>query len=361
MRFNTLVLVFISSILFSCGTGSNNENTYEIKYDTIRFGSYYGTKFSDIVQFRILGFDGQPLTSLYDGSQYIAKVDIGSLENFRPRLISSNHNVTVKELSLNKFELTVNKKIDGKQNYDAHFALLNTYDTSRYKMIRRDSASSEVGYTEIEPFADLDTIVRFMMKIKPEKLACSYENKTQTLGIGLITLASDSFAIYNDANLEQLFWADNVYHFGNQNEKCCARFHKPDYGILNFICINEDANSYEILTNDSNKYMAKNDLVSFKSWEDYIKGSMGIRRSIHDVSISPEENPFRIEPNDDADIIEIEDDFESVCGVKLAGEWLKVRLDCSTFCEETNCEKSIEAWIRWRKGEELLIDIALLS
>lgn len=358
--------IIILLLLISCAKNKESRNEQSQRsYDTLRFGPFYGTKFSDVVSFQLQTSNGDPLTSFYDGSDYTARIDAGELSKFRSKLVSRNKNISVKENSLNRYQLSINKIEDGENNYDAQFALLNTYDTSGYIIIRRDSADNELGYTEYQPFARLDTIVRFMMKIKPnlDTLNCTYKGKPKTLGIGLITLAKDSFAIYNDSDLKSLFWAENAYKVSNNNEKCCANFHKPDYGIMNFICLDQSDNNYKILVNDSvTKYMYKNDLVSFKTWEDYIKSAMGLRRSLHDVSIKPEDNPFRTEPNDNAEIVDLVNEFESMCGLEVKGEWLKVRLDCSEFCEdEVDCENSLEAWIKWRNGEELIIDIALLS
>ena len=70
-----------------------------------------------------------------------------------------------------------------------------------------------------------------------------------------------------------------------------------------------------------------------------------------------------MEPSENAAQIMKADHVQSVCGLEVRGEWLKVQLDCRTFCtdDDTECETKTIAWIKWRKGEELLIDIALLS
>ena len=81
---------------------------------------------------------------------------------------------------------------------------------------------------------------------KVAEVICTNKANTKSLGIGIITLASDSFAIYDDKNLSNLFWSDNVYNVTNNNQKCCARSHKPDYGILNFVCLNQTESYYKI-------------------------------------------------------------------------------------------------------------------
>ncbi len=170
MRFNTLFLAFISSILFSCEVNNNKENTSEIRYDTIRFGSYYGTEFSDIVRFQLRKEDGSRLTSLHDDSTYTVKLTLGKLTNLKPILVSQNQNVAIRQVGNNRFELKTNKVTDSDDDYDAQLAMLNTYDSSGYIIVRRDSTETEIGYKELEPFKNLDTTVRFKLKIKENKL-----------------------------------------------------------------------------------------------------------------------------------------------------------------------------------------------
>ena len=165
---NKLLLAVLSALILACSSNENGKEGEQSKigYDTLRFGSYYGTEFSDIVRLQLQLLDGSPLTSLMDDSTQTVKIALGKLTNLKPKLVSRNQNVSVKEIEDNRFEITTQKVVDGDNNYDAHLALLNTYESSGYVLVRRDSASNEFGYTEMEPFVDLDTTVRYMLKIK---------------------------------------------------------------------------------------------------------------------------------------------------------------------------------------------------
>lgn len=202
---------------------------------------------------------------------------------------------------------------------------------------------------------------------------CSYKQKTSTLGMGIVSITGRKFAIYNDATLSDLFWQNDVYNIYNHNQKCCGKFHKPDYGILSFVCVAKADNHYQIIVNDSTiKYMGRDTLVSFQSWEDYIDGGLGLRRSLQGSANVNEINPIRLQPNEQSDIIAFDQQHENLCFREMKGDWIKVSVNCFYgpdnydfvgSCSELidHCEKPLTGWIKWREGEKLLIDVFLLA
>jgi hypothetical protein len=196
---------------------------------------------------------------------------------------------------------------------------------------------------------------------------CSYYNKTYNLGIGLIK-APTTFEIFNDSLLTERMLKINVYE-DEDHINFCSVFHKPDYGIMHFICIEENENFYKVLIGFSDqKFLPKREDYQFKSWKDYILESFGIRRALE----FKETTFLKREPLDNSQTITIPDGHELFCPVEVKGDWVKVKYDCfynttnnpyeGQLCHEyiDTCEKEMIGWLKWRNENEILIDIFLL-
>ncbi|MFY7734407.1 MAG: hypothetical protein ACOVSR_13050 [Bacteroidia bacterium] len=200
---------------------------------------------------------------------------------------------------------------------------------------------------------------------------CSYDNQVSRLGIGLI-IAPSKFKIYNDSLLKDKIASWDMYE-DESKINLCSKFFKPDYGIMHFVCIAKSEKAYKILVNYSDiKYLPKTKNYVFKTWEEYILQSFGVRRLTSNTGNISKKYPLRSKPNDNASTLVIPKGHESFCPMDIKGDWIKVRYDCF-YNDENNsyegepchnyiekCKNPLTGWLRWRQGNQLLIDIFLM-
>lgn len=106
---------------------------------------------------------------------------------------------------------------------------------------------------------------------------CGYDNQVSSLGIGLI-IAPPKFEIYNDSLLNEKFARWDMYE-DESKINLFSKFFKPDHGIMHFVCIAKSEKAYKVLVNFSDiKYLPKTKKYDFKTWDEYIFQSFGIRR-----------------------------------------------------------------------------------
>ena len=218
------------------------------------------------------------------------------------------------------------------------------------------------------------TSVPIKVEEKSEPIAettpCYYENETSSLGIGLVISIDDSkpLEIYDDVNLIRLFTKFDIY--SGKPLEICAKYNKPDYGILHFVCLDSSDNYYKILVNHSDvKYISRSESgYNFISWTEYITTAFSARMKRENRT------NYIIEiPNDSSDIIEIPNDrFQSFCVVDVLKDWLEVKYNCfygkpDNPYELTPCEEFIDecelpsGWIRWRRDNKVLVELPHLS
>jgi hypothetical protein len=200
---------------------------------------------------------------------------------------------------------------------------------------------------------------------------CSYDNQVSSLGIGLI-IAPQKFEIYNDSLLSNKIASWDMYE-DESKINICSKFFKPDYGIMHFVCIAKSEKAYKVLVNFSDvKYLPKTKKYEFKTWDEYISQSYGIRRLLNENGDVSKKYTLRIKPEDNSDTLAIPNGLELFCPMKIEGDWIKVRYDCF-YNEENNsyegepchnyinkCKNPLTGWLRWRKENHLLIDIFLM-
>lgn len=198
------------------------------------------------------------------------------------------------------------------------------------------------------------------------KAACSYDNPVSTLGIGLV-ISPTEFKIFNDSLLTSSFGSWNMYN-DEDSLTFCSKFHKPDYGIMHFVCISKTPNAYKVLVNYSDiKYLPIEKDYTFTTWEKYILQSFGIRR-INDS----DSGSLKKEPSDNADTLSIPKGYEMFCVIKMRDDWMKVTYDCFYNLKENKhegepcqnfiheCKAPVTGWLRWRKDNTCLVDIFLM-
>ena len=199
---------------------------------------------------------------------------------------------------------------------------------------------------------------------------CQYDNASSVLGIGLV-LAPAEFVIYDDASLKDVFTTVDLYADDEGHRGICPRFYGPEYGIMQFVCVDSTADAYKILTDYSTaKYVTKKSGVEFKTWTKYIMDSFGIRRERGaDADVPP---PIKREPSEASASITIPVGHEMFCPIEVRGDWVKVKYDCFYNLEQNlhegepchnfigECDVPLTGWVRWRKGNKLLIEIFLM-
>lgn len=199
---------------------------------------------------------------------------------------------------------------------------------------------------------------------------CGYDNQVASLGIGLIIVPS-TFEIYNDSLLSDKIASVDTYEASQIN--LCSKFFKPDYGIMHFVCISKSEKAYKILVNFSDvKYLPNIKNYDFKTWDEYISQSFGIRRCTNDSGEIPQNYTLRIKPEDNADTLAIPKGHELFCPMEIKGDWIKVKYDCFYNAENNShegdpcykyidkCKNPLIGWLRWRRENHLIIDIFLM-
>lgn len=206
---------------------------------------------------------------------------------------------------------------------------------------------------------------------------CEYSNPTSELGIGIVEYdkynhQTPVFKVYNDPELTKKFCSWNIYD-ESKSAPFCAKYHKPDYGIVQVVVLDSLTNSYKVLVNkDEVKYVPKTINYVFWSWEEYLTQSHGIRRKIENEQFKNQ--PILQLPDESSEKIELPNDcFELFCVIDVKGDWIKVKYDCfynqdqnpnegmpcSEYIDE--CENSTIGWLKWRIGNEVVVDIFLMA
>lgn len=195
----------------------------------------------------------------------------------------------------------------------------------------------------------------------------------ENLGVGLV-IAPPKFDIYNDSLLSDKLASRDMYSDDDTLMDISSKFLKPDYGIMHFVSIEKTEKAYKVLINYSQvKFLPKKKEYQFQSWEQYITTSYGIRRlTSEEGDVHPSAEALRKLPQDDSDTLSIPNGYEMFCPMEVKGDWVIVKYDCFYNLEENKfegqpcqdyiekCKNPLIGWLRWRKGNKLLIDIMLM-
>jgi hypothetical protein len=215
----------------------------------------------------------------------------------------------------------------------------------------------------------LTTFPSFFLAGQNYQEKCGFDNPVSTLGIGLVIVPT-SFVIYNDSLLTDTFQYINMYQ---DKPMICSKFHKPDYGIMHFVCLSITGKSYKVLTNYSEyKYLPKNGKYLYQTWGKYILSSYGVRRFYDQDKQRFSDQPIRALNNNTSDTVNIPKGLELLCPLEIREDWIRVKYDCF-YSKENNehegapcqkyvnkCNPSTTGWLKWRQDNKLLIDIFLM-
>ncbi|WP_196890193.1 hypothetical protein [Aureivirga sp. CE67] len=193
---------------------------------------------------------------------------------------------------------------------------------------------------------------------------CTYDNKVNSLGKGLVILPT-SFEIYKDSLLLDKQFDLDMYA---DEVELCSKYHKPDYGIMQLVCLEETDKSYKVIVNHVDiKYVPKTEEYIFVRWNDYIMNSFGIRRK-------DKNQPIYIEANKNSEKLDLPTGLESLCPLEVKNDWVKVRWDCfyndqdgvneeRQSCHDytKKCGDSMTGWLKWRTDSEINIGIFITT
>lgn len=186
------------------------------------------------------------------------------------------------------------------------------------------------------------------------------------LGIGLVSIDFDDKTVlefYSDTLESEPvkvveFFNDttiNSWNIKNLDEE--KEWLKPevlwlDYSAFTFRCLARTGNWLEIIVNNEsgkNYWLKTIESTKFKNWEEYLKDMAGVER----LSSFPQK--IKIEPTDNSTEIKYQG---TDCFVvkSMKGNWIEITT--TDYCDEnfTDGKKPIKSgWIKWRKGNELMI------
>lgn len=212
---------------------------------------------------------------------------------------------------------------------------------------------------------------------KPDAPQCGFRNPLPagaTAGLVLLNLdapADHTVVFYRDSLLLQEWFHSGLYQWHPPADfaAACPAFHKPDYGIVHFACAGQTKNAWKLQGADGTVFWVKKEMRhSFRTWEGYLQQSFGIRRAL--LSEAKKSQPLRVKPSAIAASVAIPAGEERFCTMAVKGDWVQVTWDChhgdpayqGQNCHEVigDCAPPVSGWLRWRSGQELLVDVFLM-
>lgn len=159
-----------------------------------------------------------------------------------------------------------------------------------------------------------------------------------------------TISFFNDPTINS--W--NIKNINEQQEWLKPEVLWLDYFMLTFRCTATTENWLQVIVNNESgeKYwLNKSELTTYKSWETYLKEMFSVERN------SDKSQKIRTSPTDNSsEIAHNEQDCFIVKSMK--GDWIEiVKPD---YCEGDST-KAITGWIRWKDGNNLLIDYFITS
>ena len=184
------------------------------------------------------------------------------------------------------------------------------------------------------------------------------------LGLGIVAIddtydESKTVTVYKDKNLKTKIEDFKLY---GELKSVWPYYFKPDYGLCYFVCLEKTKDYFKVLINDKEEGFLKNDRDKyFKTWESILINA-GVER------LDLKTNPLKLTPTDNAEPINLGyemkvDRLEVDDVIEINGEhWIKVYYSKSG---KVPCDKGTpdcgRGWIKWKKGDKLLVNILLLD
>lgn len=145
----------------------------------------------------------------------------------------------------------------------------------------------------------------------------------------------------------------NIRYLDKQKEWLKPEVLWLDYSSLVFRCKTVTTDWFEIIVNNENGnslWLKKSEFTKFSNWETYLQGMFGVAR------LSDQNQKIRKQPSDSSE--ELKYSGSDCFQVKsMNGDWIEIYT--AEYCDDsyTNSKTKIKSgWIKWRKGNKLLIE-----
>jgi hypothetical protein len=142
---------------------------------------------------------------------------------------------------------------------------------------------------------------------------------------------------------------DGNFEYANESFRPFA-FHQ-DYFLLALKCLRKDSGRYEVIVNEETgltKYVKANDpTLRFEKWEDHIL-------KVFSVEFNRKENPVLEVPQGRVKKVAMPN--APFHPVEVRGEWLKVKWEIANGTRQKGAKYN-SGWIRWKRGDRLLVEL----
>ena len=172
-----------------------------------------------------------------------------------------------------------------------------------------------------------------------ERLSYEFYNKTERLGIGLLKIEKQLIVIKNQQLNKDI--EEDMYN----PKHIVPLFFKPDYDIFYMVCLERQKAYYKVLSATGDIYFVPKAEAKFVSWEAFLSNTTGV------TNLNWELNPLRETPSEQSKVISTKDREAIYQVINVKGDWIEVQ-------NEHNAHE--KGWIRWRKVDNLLIEVYLL-
>lgn len=178
------------------------------------------------------------------------------------------------------------------------------------------------------------------------------------IGIGIVSINFDDktkIEFYDTSDLNkslktvEFFNDESIKSWNIKNLDNHKDWLKPesmwlDYGQFRFRCKTKESNCYEVYVSESKTMWIENkDFTEFLNWEAYLINMFNVE--LKDIST---QNIYS-KPFDKSEIIEWKANCFKV--KQMQKEWIEIET-----AEHCKSEKKISGWVKWRNGNEILIN-----
>ena len=154
------------------------------------------------------------------------------------------------------------------------------------------------------------------------------------------------------------YYDDSDGEFDYPNDDFIPFAFHVDYFRLALRCVSKDNGRYEVIVNEETglrKYVKADDpVLKLETWEEHILKTVA-------VDFNQAKNPVLKAPQGRVKKVALPGSgapFHTVHTVEVKGEWLKVKWDTS-HGTGSQVPRYDYGWIRWKKGNKLLVEFLL--
>lgn len=135
-------------------------------------------------------------------------------------------------------------------------------------------------------------------------------------------------------------------------EKILVKDYYPEYGLFVLNCVRIEKDYYVVEVNSKQLRLLKStkNHIVYKELEEYI---MDVYPIVSD------DHPLKESPSIDSKTIQHKKNM-TFNTIKVEGDWILVETDNDCYSGASPSEESIRGWMRWRKDDMIIIDVAYI-